>query len=149
MEADEGKRVTIRFVCRYEDGTIYEYADSDTLEFVIGEGNIFPTLEKGVIGMHPGQRRIIRVSEAELKEYPFELGEAPIEPVFSAGIAGSGSGDEFYTDDDEGDALQPDNLTLTSTEENPDTGLDLLFDVEMVTVEDLDVELGEGRSHTW
>jgi len=149
MEADEGKRVTLRFVCRYEDGTIYEYADRDTLEFVIGEGNTLPSLEKGVIGMHPGQHRIIVVSEAELKEYPFEIGEAPIEAGFPAGMAGSGSGDEFYTDDDEGDVLQPDDLTITSIEENPDTGLDLFFDVEMITVEDVDVELGEGTSHIW
>lgn len=149
MEADEGKRVTIRFVCRYEDGTIYEYADRDTLEFVIGEGNTLPTLEKGVIGMHPGQHRIIVVSEAELREYPFEIGEAPVEAGFPAGIAGSGASDEFFMDDDAGDLLQPDDLTITSTEENPDTGLDLFFDVEMVTVEDVDVELGEGTSHVW
>ena len=143
MEADEGKRVRLQFICRYEDGTIYEYADRDMLEFVIGEGTTIPSLEKGVIGMHPGDQRVIRVSEAELKEYPFEIGEAPIDAGFPAGISGSGAGDEFFMDDDPGDLMEPDELTVLTAGEKPETGLDLFFDVEMISVEDVEMELGD------
>ena len=61
MRAEEGKRVSIKFICRLEDGTVYDVADRDTLEFIIGQGNTLPTLEMGVIGMQPGDHRAILV----------------------------------------------------------------------------------------
>jgi hypothetical protein len=142
MQADEGNRVTIRFICRYEDGTIYEFADRDTLDFVIGEGNTLPSLEKGVIGMAPGDLQTIVVSAAELVDYPFYLEEAPTDAGFPAGIAGSGSGDDYSPDEDP--ALpEPDDLQIKPLKETPSVSSDLYFDVEMLAVEDAEVELEE------
>jgi hypothetical protein len=142
MEADEGKKVTIRFICRYEDGTIYDYAERDQLEFIIGEGYTIPSLEKGVIGMHPGDVRTIRVSAAELTEYPFELDEAPTGPGYAAGMAGDGTADEPGTGGDNERVVQ-DDLPVKPLEESPELGADLFFEVEMIDVEDTEVELGE------
>lgn len=139
MEADTGKKVAIHFTCRYEDGTIYEFADRDTLEFIIGEGNTPPSLEKGVIGMYPGDNRVIRISVDELQSYPFELGEAPLEMGFPAG-SDAGTGDEFAMDEDEDDLLQPDDLQITPASQYT---MDLFFDVEMVSVDDVETDIEE------
>jgi len=139
MEADTGKKVAIHFTCRYEDGTIYEFADRDTLEFIIGEGNSIPSLEKGVIGMEPGDTRVIRISAAELKNYPFELGEAPLEMGFPAGND-EGTSDEFVMDEDYEDLLQPDELQITPTSQST---MDLFFDIEMVSVDDVETDIEE------
>ncbi|MBT1070772.1 FKBP-type peptidyl-prolyl cis-trans isomerase [Pelotalea chapellei] len=140
MEADTGKKVAIHFTCRYEDGTIYEYADRDVLEFIIGEGNTIPSLEKGVIGMHPGDTRVIPVSAAELKSYPFELGEAPLEMGFPAGTDEGTGDDEFAMDEDDQDLIQPDDLQIIPSSRST---MDLFFDVEMVAVDDVEADVEE------
>ena len=85
MEAEEGKRVSINFICTLEDGTISDIALRDPLEFVIGQGNTLPSLETGVLGMRAGDCRTIRVSAAEVEEFPFNEDEAPTEASFPAG----------------------------------------------------------------
>ncbi|BCS56054.1 FKBP-type peptidyl-prolyl cis-trans isomerase [Geobacter sp. SVR] len=142
MEADEGKKVTIRFICRYEDDTIYDYAERDQLEFIIGEGYTIPSLEKGVIGMHPGDFRTIRITAAELAEYPFELDEAPTGPGYAAGMAGDGYADEPGAGQDDEIVFQND-LPVKPVGQAPEPGADLFFEVEMIDVEDTEVELGE------
>jgi hypothetical protein len=146
MEAEEGKRVRISFICRLEDGTIYDIAERDTLEFVIGQGNTLPTIEMGVLGMKAGEVRTIRVSAAEVEEFPFDEDEAPTEPNFPAGAEripelkydfgpNEGGDDDVYLAAPE----EPDKLQDDSSSAGPD----FFFDVEMIAVEDADVELEE------
>ena len=134
MQAEEGKKVTISFICRLEDGTLYDLADRDSLEFVIGQGNMLPTLEIGVLGMKPGEHRVIRVPAAEVDEFPFDQQEPATEPHFPEG---GGIGYEFGPGD-EGDVI----LTPQQPRETPPAGTDLFFHVEMIKVEDAELELG-------
>lgn len=146
MEAEEGKRVRISFICKLEDGTIYDIADRDTLEFVVGQGNTLPTLEMGVLGMKPGDIRSIRVPAAEAEEFPFVEDEAPTEPHFPAGDERTNKyGYEFGPGEGGDDDVY---LTIPPTPtrpllERPAAGPDLYFEVEMIAVEDADLELGE------
>lgn len=147
MEAEEGKRVTISFICRLEDGTIYDFADRDTLEFIVGQGNTLPSLEMGVLGMKPGETRSIVVPAAEVEEFPFDEDEAPTEGHFPAGSSGGGSG--FGYEFGPGDGADDDvYLTIPeaptrSVRQGPPAGSDLFFEVELISVEDADLELGE------
>lgn len=146
MEAEEGKRVRISFICKLEDGTIYDVADRDTLEFVVGQGNTLPSLEMGVLGMKPGEHRTIRVPAAEVEEFPFDEDEAPTEPHFPAGAEkvskfgyefgpGEGGDDDVY--------LTIPAAPLRPLHERSSAGSDLFFEVEMIAVEDAELELGE------
>lgn len=145
MEAEEGKRVKISFICKLEDGTIYDIADNDTLEFVIGEGNTLPSLEMGVQGMKPGETRTIRVPAAEAEEFPFELDEAPTEPHFPAGTSrGSSFGYEFGPEEGGEDVyLTAPSAPTRPLRQRPTAASDLFFDVEMISVEEADLELDE------
>ncbi|MBJ6726115.1 FKBP-type peptidyl-prolyl cis-trans isomerase [Geomesophilobacter sediminis] len=143
MEAEEGKRVRISFICKLEDGTIYDIADADTLEFVVGQGNTLPTLEMGVLGMKPGDHRVIRVAASEAEEYPFDEDEAPTDSHFSAGARGPSFGYDFGPEDG-GDVY----LTMPAAPTRPlqvrrKVASDLYFDVEMISVEEAELELGE------
>ena len=146
MEAEAGKRVRISFICKLEDGTIYDIADRDTLEFVVGQGNTLPSLEMGVIGMKPGEHRTIRVPGSEADEFPFDEDEAPTEGHFPAGAArpsrygydfgpGEGADDDVY--------LSIPAAPTRPPRQGPPAGSDLFFEVEMIKVEDADLELGE------
>ncbi len=90
MRVQEGSRVKLSFICRLEDGTLYDFTDRDQLEFIVGQGNTLPTLEMGVLGMKEGEQRSIKVPTAELDEFPYVQDEAPTEPGFPAGTAGGG-----------------------------------------------------------
>ena len=92
--------------------------------------------------MHPGDIRTIRVTAAELSEYPFELDEAPTAPGYAAGIAGDGTADEPQLETDTDNDFEED-LPIKPLEDRPAHGADLFFEVEMIHVEDAEVELGE------
>ena len=139
MQAEEGKKVTIGFICRLEDGTFYDVADRDMLEFVIGQGNTLPSLEMGVLGMKPGDHRVIRVPAAELEEFPFEPEEAPSESDFPAGTAGPGY--DFEPGEGGDEVLLSGLPRVRPAREAPPAGADLIFDVDMVRVEDAELEL--------
>jgi hypothetical protein len=146
MEAEEGKRVRISFICKLEDGTIYDIADRDTLEFVGGQGNTLPSLEMGVLGMKPGEQRTIRVPGAELEEFDFDEDEAPTEGHFPAG---GGSSRKYGYDFGPGEGADDDvylSIPASPTRPlraRPAAGADLIFEVELISVEDADLELGE------
>ena len=146
MEAEEGKRVRISFICKLEDGTVYDIVDRDTLEFVVGQGNTLPSLEMGVLGMKPGDQRTIRVPGAELEELGFGQDEAPTEGHLPAGRdktrkygydfgPGEGADDDVY--------LSIPASPTRPLRARPFAGSDLIFEVELIAVEGADLELGE------
>ena len=146
MEAEEGKRVSINFICKLEDGTISDIELRDPLEFVIGQGNTLPSLETGVLGMKAGDCRTIRVPAAEVEEFPFNEDEAPTEANFPAGAEripelsydfgpSEGGGDDVYM------AIQEESSEPLSN--HTAAGPDFFFEVEMISVEDDDLEMGE------
>ena len=146
MEAEEGKRVSINFICKLEDGTISDIALRDPLEFVIGQGNTLPSLEKGVLGMKAGDCRTIRVPAAEVEEFPFNEDEAPTEAYFPAGAEripefrydfgpSEGGDDDVYMAIQEESNEPLSNLTAASP--------DFFFEVQVISIEDDDLEVEE------
>jgi hypothetical protein len=144
MEAEEGKRVSINFICKLEDGTISDIALRDPLEFVIGQGNTLPSLETGVLGMKAGDCRSIRVPAAEVVEFHFNEDEASTEAHFPAGAErtpelsydfgpSEGGGDDVYMAIQEESSGPQSNLIAASP--------DFFFEVEMISVEDDDLEM--------
>jgi hypothetical protein len=146
MEAEEGKRVRISFICKLEDGTLYDIADRDWLEFVVAKGKTLPSLDRGVLGMEPGEHRTIRVPGAEIEQFPFDEEEAPTEGHLPAGAdrtpkfgydfgPGEGADDDVY--------LSIPSAPPRSWRERPAAGGDLIFEVEMIEVSDADQKPGD------
>ena len=146
MEANEGKRVRISFICKLEDGTIYHISERDTLEFIVGQGNTPPSLEKGVLGMKPGEHRTIRVPGAETEQFPFEEDKAPTKGHFPAGAERS---PKFGYDFGPGEGGDDDvYLSIPAAPTRPlreplAAGSNLIFEVEMIAVADAGLEPGK------
>ena len=65
-KAKKGDRVKIRFNMRAGNGEIIDFSHSEeSLEIIIGNGDIIPGIEKEIIGMEPGKRKIILVPVKE------------------------------------------------------------------------------------
>ncbi len=59
----QGDTIRIRYVGRLEDGTVFDSSEGrPPLEFTVGEGELIPGLEQGVIGMNIGETKTITIS---------------------------------------------------------------------------------------
>jgi peptidylprolyl isomerase len=72
-EAKVGDTVKIHFTGKLQDETVIETSkDRDPLEFKIGDGNVIPGLEQGVIGMAAGDKKTIAISPEDAFGEPQE-----------------------------------------------------------------------------
>jgi peptidylprolyl isomerase len=138
--AKPGDTVTVHYTGRLEDGTVFDSSEGkDPLEFTIGEGQIIPGFEQGVLGMESGQFKTVNIpAEDAYGPYDPELvteverSQFPPDLELEVGVQVQGS--------------QPDGrVAIFTVKELTDTtvtldanhrlaGKDLIFDIEMVSV---------------
>jgi hypothetical protein len=149
-QVEEGDRVKISYICRLEDGTIYDFSERDSLEFIVGEGGLPPELEKGVLGMSIGERKVVRVPAAEVEEFRFVEEGAPNMERFPAGTSPGdeeeydiGPGEEG--DDDEEPSTEALHLE-TMSRRPPGEPEELIFEIVLLEMEpDGGLFLGESE----
>lgn len=131
MKTEPGKRVSIRYKCKLQDGRVYLVGERNTLEFVVGAGRVPTTLEQGLLGMAQGDHRIVRVPSAEVNLFPFPKGShLAFSTERAPGVAydfGPGAGGDV--------SLSLPGRTRDYREPLP-AGEDLIFEVEMLSVEE-------------
>ncbi|NLC70175.1 MAG: peptidylprolyl isomerase [Desulfuromonadaceae bacterium] len=66
-QAKNGDSVKVKYTGRYEDGSVFDSSDEHgkPLEFVLGQGQMIPAFEKGVLGMALNETRTIEVLPEE------------------------------------------------------------------------------------
>lgn len=71
----EGKKVKVHYTGKFEDGDVFDTSkDKEPLEFVVGEGQLIPGFEKGVLEMEVGQAKTVEISpEDAYGEYRDDL----------------------------------------------------------------------------
>ncbi len=69
--AEPGARVTVNYVGKFTDGTVFDssVARNEPFQFVLGAHQVIPGWDQGIVGMHVGGTRILTV--------PPELGYGP------------------------------------------------------------------------
>ena len=132
MRAEEGKRVKISFTCREQDGTPHDLGVENELEFVIGLGKTLPSLEKAVIGMTQGEKKLVRVPNGELREFPLYEGQAPAEPHRHREIMPG----PMDPEKEEDVVILPPPAQLAPHDKAPPSGLYLLFEITLLEVEE-------------
>ena len=61
-EAKKGDTVRIHYTGKLEDGIVFDTSDGrDPLEFTIGEGQVIPGFEEGVLGMNSGDSKTVNI----------------------------------------------------------------------------------------
>jgi peptidylprolyl isomerase len=111
----------------------------DSLEFTIGEGQLIPGFEQGVLGMEPGQSKMVNISSEDAygpynPELVTEVGRSEFPPdlELEVGMQVQGSQPDgrvaVFTVKDLTDT------TVTLDANHRLAGKDLIFDIEMVSV---------------
>jgi FKBP-type peptidyl-prolyl cis-trans isomerase 2 len=63
---EPGDRVTIHYIGTLDNGYVFDSAEQDNpLSFTIGQGEVFPALERAVTGMRVGTAANIEIKAAE------------------------------------------------------------------------------------
>jgi FKBP-type peptidyl-prolyl cis-trans isomerase len=76
--ATPGARVTVNYVGKFTDGTVFDssIARNEPFQFVLGAGQVIAGWDKGIVGMREGGSRILTVP-ASLGYGPNDYGPIP------------------------------------------------------------------------
>ncbi|MCD6289576.1 MAG: peptidylprolyl isomerase [Anaerolineae bacterium] len=146
MEIQDRTVVTMTYVLRLDDGEIVDSADQENpFQYVHGVGSIVPGLERGLVGMQPGDSRTVIVEPEEgyghhiadaVIEVPLDLFPPDMEPEIGMGVYLQNVNGEvlpFFIVD-----LTPTTATLDAN--HPLAGKRLHFDVEILDVREASQE---------
>jgi peptidylprolyl isomerase len=138
--AKQGDTVKIHYTGKLEDGTLFDTSTArEPLEFTIGKNKIIPGFEQAVIGMNPGDAKIVNIPvdqaygphRAEMvvsvdrKELPPDL-----KPVL---------GQQLQVSQDENNVIVVCVTAITDTHvtldaNHPLAGKNLVFDITLVDI---------------
>jgi FKBP-type peptidyl-prolyl cis-trans isomerase 2 len=138
-QAQHGNRVKVHYTGKLDDGSVFDSSEGrEPLEFTVGEGQVIPGFEQGVVGMEPGDSKTLNIpSDAAYgphrPEGVFEIERSEIPPTIPL---------------EEGMRLQAnqggrtvelmvveiDESKVTLDGNHPLAGRDLTFDIQLVEV---------------
>ncbi|MBO9435687.1 peptidylprolyl isomerase [Ruegeria sp. R13_0] len=139
-EIKQGDTVRIHYTGTLLDETVFDSSDGrDPLEFVVGSGQIIPGLDSAMPGLAVGDKK--RVEIACVDAY------GPINPAMRQDIPREGipddiplePGTQLQMQTPDGQALpvtvvEANEATVTLDGNHPLAGQDLIFDIEVVSV---------------
>jgi len=139
-QAKKGDSVKVNFIGKLEDGSVFaNTADSEPLEFKLGEGKIIPGIETAVEGMNVGDSKSVKVPpEQAYGQRREELVEEVSRDKFPKDVEPK-VGQKFEVPQQQG---QPMAVTVVDTSEqtvtldgnHPLAGRDLTFDLQLLEV---------------
>ena len=139
-EAGQGNTVKVHYTGKLDDGTVFDSsAGGEPLEFTIGQGQMIPGFEQGVVGMEQGETRtvIIAADQAYGIYRPegvieVERSQIPIAITLEVGMQLQGPGPNGRPAHMTVIGLTNEKVTLDAN--HPLAGKDLTFEIEVVEI---------------
>ncbi|RLJ98934.1 FKBP-type peptidyl-prolyl cis-trans isomerase [Ruegeria conchae] len=136
----DGDTVRIHYTGTLLDGKVFDSSEGrDPLEFAVGSGQIIPGLDAALPGMEIGEKKRVEIDCVEAY--------GPINPGMRQQIPREGipddipleSGTQLQMQTPDGQALpvtvvEVDEATVTLDANHPLAGQDLVFDIEIVSI---------------
>jgi len=137
--AKDGDIVKVHYIGKFSDGTIFDSsADSEPLEFTLGQGEIIQGFEDAVIGMNPGDTKRFNVTPEKgygprRQEMVLQVHREKLPPGLDPSV-----GQQLQVH--QADAVFP--VTITDVSEaivtldgnHPLAGKELVFEIELVDI---------------
>ncbi len=139
-QVQEGSKVKVHYTGKLNDGTVFDTSkEREPLEFTVGEKNVIPGFEQGLVGMEPGQSKTISIGSDDaygnrvdelVQEVPRSQFPEHITPTIGQRLELKAGEDQkmIVTVTEVGD----EKVTLDGN--HPLAGKDLVFDVELLEV---------------
>ena len=139
--AQTGNRVRVHYTGRLDDGEVFDSSEGGTpLAFTIGNGQVIPGFENGVIGMAPGDTKTVRIPCVDAygerqNEGVMQVprGEFPPNMPLEVGASVQGQQQSGQVVSFTIVAVSDQEVTLDAN--HPLAGKDLTFDLTLVSIE--------------
>ncbi len=139
-QAKNGDTVKVHYTGKLDDGTVFDTsANRHPLEFTIGEDQLLPSFEQAVVGMNPGESKIVKIladqaygSYVEGMLVVLDRNRFPehIEPEIGQWLKmRSPKGQTFLAL-----VTEISELSVTLDANHPLAGKDLTFDIQLVEI---------------
>jgi peptidylprolyl isomerase len=141
-QARTGDYVKIRLTGRLDNGTVFATAgEMEPLEFTLGTSDVLPAIEEALEGMEPGESKTVFVpSDEAFGPWREELvGEVPRESLpedLNVEIGQQLQVSQPGTDPMIVSVIDASDYSITIDANHPLAGEDLVFDLELVDVDD-------------
>ncbi|HOP08147.1 MAG TPA: peptidylprolyl isomerase [candidate division Zixibacteria bacterium] len=138
--AESGDKVKVHYSGKLQDGTIFDSSvDREPLEFMLGQGQVIPGFDQGIMGMASGEKKELSIpadqaygprrdeliAQVNRSVFPNEI-EPEIGKVLQMETK------EGQTINVQVTAIEGDNVTLDAN--HPLAGKDLFFEIELVEI---------------
>ncbi len=138
--AKNGDTVKVHYTGRFEDGTVFDTsADSEPLQFTLGEQHVIPGFERAVVGMQTGESKTVHIPPnqgygSHQADLVFQLGRETLPDELDPEI---GQHLELQQPDGERVMLtitEVSESTITLDANHPLAGKELTFNLELVEI---------------
>jgi FKBP-type peptidyl-prolyl cis-trans isomerase SlpA len=140
MKVAEKNNIAVHYTGKLKDGEVFDSSEGrEPLKFIVGDGNMIPGFEKGVLGMQINEKKTI--------EIPFDQAYGDIRKDLFHEVSNENLpqdlkpeiGMQLQSKSQDGSVL---NVTIIKVNENsvtidanhPLAGKDLYFDIEVVEI---------------
>lgn len=139
-QAKQGDTVNVHYTGRLQDGTVFDSSvGRDPLQFTIGEGQLIPGFEKGVVGMNPGETKTVEIPSDEAygphhDEMVMVVDKNQMPPDLNPQV-----GDQLQMRHESGQIVivtvsDVTDKDITLDANHPLAGKDLIFDLELADI---------------
>jgi len=139
-QAKSGDKVKVHYTGKFEDGEVFDSSEGrEPLEFTLGQGNVIPGFDNGIMGMEVGGKKSMTISPDDAygqrrDDLVLEVKKTDFPENISPEI-----GQQLQMTRPDGQAV---NVVITDMKEetvtldanHPLAGKTLVFDVELVEV---------------
>ena len=139
--AQVGNRVRVHYTGRLDDGEVFDSSEGGTpLSFTIGNGQVIPGFENGVVGMAPGDARTVHISCADAygerrDDGVLQVPRDEFPPDMTLEVGASVQGQQQSGQTVTFTIMAVSNEAVTLDANHPLAGKDLTFDLTLVSIE--------------
>ncbi len=138
--AKEGDTVKVHYTGRLDDGSVFDSSEGrDPLQFTLGVKQIIPGFEQAVIGMNPGESKIVRIdADQAYGPYHEDFVQEVDRDSFPEGSEPE-LGDQYESSSSDDQSLVVTVIEITDSKVKLDgnhalAGKDLTFNIELVEI---------------
>ena len=138
--AQNGDKVKIHYTGKLDDGSVFDSSEGSTpLEFTLGEGQVIPGFEQGVVGMEPGDSKTLNIPvdqaygpHHEDRTFEIDRSELPADMPIEVGMRLQGNQQDGRAV--EVTVVEFDDTKVKMDGNHPLAGQDLTFEIQLVEI---------------
>jgi len=138
--AQNGDKVKVHYTGKLDDGSVFDSSEGGTpLEFTLGQGQVIPGFDQGVVGMEPGESRTLNIPVDQAygpqhADRMFEIDRSDLPPSVPLQVGMRLQGNQPGGRAVEVTVVEFDDSKVKMDANHPLAGKDLTFDIQLVEI---------------